>query len=118
MPTDCGTCAPLGGRSLPESPAQRQCLARTYYVELCRTDTRGLRPSVRCECLGEYDERVWLTDRRFRPGKFKFLNPSGLPDTPKLWVKCVLLEGTDEVYRSACVELRGGDHLPAYSAEL
>jgi len=53
-----------------------------------------------------------------RRGKFKFLNPSGLPDTPKLEVKCVLIEGTDEVYRFACVELRCGDHLAAYSAEL
>jgi len=33
-------------------------------------------------------------------------------------VKCVLIEGTDEVYRFACVELLGGDRLPAYSAEL
>ena len=46
------------------------------------------------------------------------MNPYGLPDTPKLWVKCVLIEGTDEVYRFACVELRGGDHPAAYSAEL
>ena len=46
------------------------------------------------------------------------MNPYGLPDTPKLWVKCVPIEGTDEVYRFACVELRGGDHPAAYSAEL
>ena len=48
----------------------------------------------------------------------KFLNPYGLPNTPKLWVKCVPIEGTDEAYRFACVELVGGDHLPPYSAEL
>ena len=48
----------------------------------------------------------------------QFLNPSGLPDTPKIRVKCVLIEGTDEVYRLACMELRGGNHLAAYSAEL
>ena len=42
----------------------------------------------------------------FPRGKFKFLNPYGLPDTPKLWVKCVLIEGTDEVYRFVCVEMR------------
>ena len=33
-------------------------------------------------------------------------------------MKCVPIEGTDEVYRFACVELLGGDRLPAYSAEL
>ena len=30
----------------------------------------------------------------------------------------VLIEGNDEVYRLACMELRGGNHLAAYSAEL
>ena len=41
-----------------------------------------------------------------------------LPGTPNLRVSSVLIEGTDEVYRVACVELQGGDHLAAYSAEL
>jgi len=30
----------------------------------------------------------------------------------------VLIEGTDEVYRLACMELRGGNHLAEYSAKL
>ena len=30
----------------------------------------------------------------------------------------MLVEGTDEAYRLACMELRGGNHLAAYSAEL
>jgi sigma-B regulation protein RsbU (phosphoserine phosphatase) len=33
-------------------------------------------------------------------------------------MSCVLIEGPDEVYRLACMELRGGNHLAAYSAEL
>ena len=57
-------------------------------------------------------------DRRFRAGKLTILESVGVPDTPKLRVNCVLIEGTDEFYRLACVELRGGSHPGAHSAEL
>src|SRR5882672_4659434 len=48
----------------------------------------------------------------------RFLNPSGLLDTPYVRVYCMLIEEADEVHRLACLELRGGNHLAAYSAEL
>jgi sigma-B regulation protein RsbU (phosphoserine phosphatase) len=51
----------------------------------------------------------------FHPG---FLNPFGRLDTPYLWVNCMMIEDAGEVHRLACLELRGGNHLAAYSAEL
>ncbi len=48
----------------------------------------------------------------------RFLNPSGPLDTPYLWVDCMMIEQADEIHRLACLELRGGNHLAAYSAEL
>src|SRR5882762_5197704 len=47
-----------------------------------------------------------------------FLNPSGRSDTQSLRVNQMTIEKTDEVYRIACQEVRGGNHLAAYSAEL
>jgi phosphoserine phosphatase RsbU/P len=49
---------------------------------------------------------------------FRFLNPSRVLDTPYVWVNFMMIEEADEVYRLACLELRGGNHLAAYSAEL
>jgi len=46
------------------------------------------------------------------------LNPSGPLDTPNLRVYCMMVEEVDEVRRLTCLELRGGNHMAAYSAEL
>src|SRR5260370_6777150 len=48
----------------------------------------------------------------------RFLNPSSPLDTPNLRVDCMTIEEADEVHQLACLELRGGNHLAAYSAEL
>ena len=48
----------------------------------------------------------------------RFLNPSGPIDTPYVRVNYMMIEEVDEVHRLACLELRGGNHLAAYSAEL
>jgi sigma-B regulation protein RsbU (phosphoserine phosphatase) len=48
----------------------------------------------------------------------QFLNPSGPIDTPNVREYYMVIEEADEVQRLACLELRGGNHLAAYSAEL
>src|SRR6266700_1318678 len=48
----------------------------------------------------------------------RFLNPSGPLDTPYVRVNCMMIEEVDEVHRLACLELRGGNQLAMYSAEL
>ena len=44
------------------------------------------------------------------------LNPSGQSDTPYVRVKQMMVERADKVHRLAFEEVRGGNHLAAYSA--
>jgi sigma-B regulation protein RsbU (phosphoserine phosphatase) len=49
---------------------------------------------------------------------FKFLNPAGAHETPYSLSEGAMIEGVEEVYRLACLELRGGNAFASYSAEL
>src|SRR5258707_495987 len=96
--------------------AESQSEQHPWHVAVGRPDQRPLAPRV-----DAWDSMMRLRDRGISvsaQGGSQFLNPSGLPDTPKLGMSCLLIEGRDEVYRLACMELRGGNHLAAYSAEL
>jgi sigma-B regulation protein RsbU (phosphoserine phosphatase) len=46
------------------------------------------------------------------------LNPSGFADTPYIRVSQMTIEQANQVYRLACLEVRGGNDLAAYAAEL
>src|ERR1700678_1864814 len=53
-----------------------------------------------------------------RPVRQEFLNPCRLRDAPYFRVDCMTIEETGEDHRLACLELRGGNHSAACSAEL
>ncbi|HEV3200768.1 MAG TPA: PP2C family protein-serine/threonine phosphatase [Bryobacteraceae bacterium] len=47
-----------------------------------------------------------------------FLNPSEPANTPYIWVNQMTIEGVEVAHRLACLEVRGGNHLAAYTVEL
>ena len=46
------------------------------------------------------------------------MNPFGLSGTPLSQSESEMIEEAEKVHRLACLEVRGGNHLAAYSAEL